>query len=299
MVIGVPRLRIGGSTLPPPAFYTWFGMTIEEVQTKYKMSGIIGRDALGGKRPTNKARMPIYHNRTGTQEPALFDLRARGHSLPPPIRDDGSDVDDRMSIPPADEPRDIDEFLSRLYRQFVIDVLGKAPNMKGATNASYMRLTALQRREGTDVTFKNLTLSTIWNHVAYRTATTADWQRAFKWLFPSRGFKTTDTVQNYPSCPYFRTWMEFLENAENSQKLVSDAREALWKLVRTWSWIPDAQQDKMWPTPALKGFTRWPHILKSNGKDLPAPRILLKNDAQPTFTLTGGDDEDDGNEDED
>ena len=283
----VPRLCIGGTALTEPAFKFWFeGMTLDQVQAMYQKSGIISRHALAGKRPTNKGRMPTYINLTGAPEPTLFDLQSQGHTLPAPTQDDGSDIEDRSSPPPAEESPTIDTFLSQLWRQFVIDLTGKAPNPRGIANPSYLKLTAVQRREGKEDIYKNLTLSDVFTDVSYRNASSADWQRAFKWLFPEPGFRTTTAVQNYPSSPYFATWMTFIEDPENLA-LISAARSEIWKRVRGWSWIPDAQQDKMWPTSFKLGFTRWP---SSSGRVPPAPRILLRSHTVPVF-IEGNEDE--------
>jgi hypothetical protein len=191
----VPHLRIGGTVLTEPAFKFWFeGMTLDQVQAMYQKSSVIPRNTLAGKRPTNKAKMPTYINFTGTPEPPLFDLESLGHTLPPPTQDDGSDIDDRETPPPADEHPTIDTFLSQLWRQFVIDLTGKAPNPQGITNPSYLKLTTVQRREGKEDIYKNLTLSDVFTDIAYRNASSADSKRAFKWLFPEPGYKTTSAV---------------------------------------------------------------------------------------------------------
>ena len=279
----VPRLRIGGTALTEPAFKFWFeGMTLDQVQAMYQKSGVIPRAALAGKRPTNKARMSQYVNLTGAPEPTLFDLQSQGHTLPAPTQDDGSDIDDRSSPPPAEESPTIDTFLSQLWRQFIVDLTGKAPNPRGITNPSYLKLTAVQRREGKEDIYKNLTLSDVFTDVSYKNASSADWQRAFKWLFPEPGYKTTTAVQNYSSSPYFTTWMRFIEDPDNSA-LISASRSEIWNRVRKWSWVPDAQQDKMWPTSAVSGFTRWPSSSGRGGKDRAAPRILLKSHTVPIF----------------
>ena len=289
-----PRLRIGGTLLTEPAFKFWFeGMTLDEVQAMYQKSGVIPRDALAGKRPTNKARMPTYVNFTGAPEPALFDLQSQGHTLPPPMQDDGSDVDDGSPPPPADEIPTIDTFLSQLWRQFIIDLTGKAPNPRGITKPSYLKLTAVQRREGKEDIYKNLTLSEVFTNVTYKNASATDWQRAFKWLFPEPGYKTTNAVQNYPSSPYFMQWMTFIEDPNNST-VISASRVAIWKRLRQWSWIPDAQQDKMWPTSTASGFTCWPSSSGRGGKDRAAPRILLKTHGVPVFPEVGDGDYDEG-----
>lgn len=279
----VPRLHIGGTILSESAFKFWFdGMTIEQVEAMYQKSGIIPISALAGRRPTNKGRMPIYTNSTGVPEPTLFDLQSQGHMLPPPAQDNGSDIEVRSSPEPDGEPATIDTFLTQLWNQFIIDVIFKAPNPQGNTNPSYLKLTAAQRRDGKDDIFKNLTLSDLFTDVAYRNGSKDDWKRAFKWLFPQPGFKTTNAIQNYPSCPYYKTWTTFIENSHDSD-VVMASRQEIWKRVKTLSWIPDAQQDKMWPTKAASGFTRWPSSTGSSGKDRAAPRILLKGNAVPVF----------------
>jgi hypothetical protein len=196
----VPRLRYGGRLLPPPAFKFWFGVTREEVLIKYMKTGIVDKKAAAMTRPaTNKRRIPTYVNLSDAPEPNLFNLEAQGHSLPSPVIDDGSDVDDR---PPTPEPPTVDGFLSTLFRQFMIDLTMKSPNPRGITNPSYMKLTNEERQKLREDIYQSLVLSDTFTAVAYRNASAADWERAFKWLFPMPGYKTTDGVQNYPGCPY-------------------------------------------------------------------------------------------------
>lgn len=281
MLGDAPRLRVGGPILSPPAFKFWFhGLSIEEVTAKYQTTGIIDRKALAIKRPGNKGRMPLYVNWTGVPEPQLFNLAAKGHTLPPSA-DDGSDMDDQSSSRSASPAPTIDSFLSDLWRQFVIDLTGKSPNPRGATNPAYVKLTGVQRREAKEDIYKNPTLSDVFHAVAYRSASREDWMRAFKWLFPKPGHKTTTATQNYPTCPYFRTWMSFIDDPKHDEVLIKDVRQEIWKRLREWSWIPDAQQDKMWPTGSLAAFTRWP---QPNGPiNRPAPRILLREGMTPLF----------------
>jgi hypothetical protein len=278
MVGAVPRLRAGGPVLPSNAFKYWFGgMTIEEVSLKYRTTGIIDKTALVGRRAkTNKAKMSLYINLTGEPEPELFNMGAQGYILPPPTYDDGSDLEDRESPSP---PQTLDAFLSQLWRQFCSDVMNKSPNQRGSTNPSYLKATPVQRQEGKEDIYKNLVLSDVFTHVHYRNGSPADWERAFKWLFPQPGQMTTNDVQNYPSCPYFKMWMEFVAEPNNGPEFLVDVRRRLWDRLRNWEWIPDAQQDKMWPTKALRGFTRWPPVGKA------APRILLKERRTPVFRL--------------
>jgi len=284
MMIGdVPRLRIGGPVLPPPAFKFWFdGMSLPEIILKYQKSGIIDKAALVGKRITaNKMKMVPYINTTGAPEPQLFNLAGRGHHLPPPSLDDGSDIDDARSDSP---PPSLDDFLSQLWRQFVVDLTIKSPNPRGSTRRSYLKLTEVERRQGRDDIYKSSSLSHIFTDVAYRSASVADRKRAFKWLFPERGTLTSSSVQT-TKCPYFRTWMDFANDSNHSTQFVKDVRSEIWSRLNEWSWIPDVQQDKMWPTKSLDAFTRWPNSTRTHGPIAPAPRILLKQGVIPLFIV--------------
>lgn len=285
MVGDVPRLRIGGPVLPVPAFKYWFGgKTYEEICNEYRTTGVIPREALAQTRVvTNRGRMPLYTNPREEPDEDLFSLGASGHTLPPAHNDDGSDIEERDTPPPSEAAPTIDNFLTTLYRQFVIDVLGKSPVMKGNTNPSYVKLSTVERRSGKDDPFRNLTLSDIFVAVSFKRASTDEWKRAFYWFFPPPGFKTTTRIQNYLACPYFKTWLQFLEDAGDNTALIENARDSLWKVVKEWSWIPHAQQDKMWVTSTTyPGFTRWPSLQK------PAPRILLRERADPSFVTQGG-----------
>ena len=279
-----PRLRVGGPVLSPPAFKFWFnGLSIEEITAKYQTTGIVDRTALAHKRPSNKGKMPLYVNGTGAPEPDLFNLSAHGHTLPPPAGD-GSDMDDNSSSRSASPTTPtIDTFLSKLWRQFVMDLTRKSPNPRGATNPAYLKLTDIQRQQGKEDIYKNPVLSDVFNGVAYRSGSRDDWERAFKWLFPLPGHKTTNATQNYPTCPYYNSWLAFIGNPNHNETLIKDARQAIWKRLRKWSWIPDAQQDKMWPTTSISGFTRWPPSKRTTGRKEAAPRVLLRHGEMAIF----------------
>ncbi|GLB39488.1 hypothetical protein LshimejAT787_0606500 [Lyophyllum shimeji] len=146
MIRDVPRFRYSGRNLCAPAFKYWFdGMSLEEVKAKYIYSGIVDKDAVARTRfTTNKKKIPSYVNWTGALEPDLFDLGAQGNTTIPPEVDDGSDLED-MSPPPADSNPTANDFLSRVWRQFVVDVKAKSPNPRGNTNPSYLKLTTAER----------------------------------------------------------------------------------------------------------------------------------------------------------
>jgi hypothetical protein len=279
-----PRLRVGGRDLSDPAFKFWFKGTIEQVTAKYQLGGLIEKDV---KRPSNKGNVPLYINWTGAPEPELFDLAAKGHTLPPPA-EDGSDVEERSdaSRSPSPSPT-IDGFLSQLWRQFLCDITFKSPIPRNPANPPHLKLTKVQRAQGREDIYQNLVLSEVFNCVAYKRGTRDDWQRAFKWLFPERGQLVSKKAQNYPSCRYYKKWLEFINNPNHDDALIRDTRRAVWNRLRKWRWIPDAHQDRMWSTSAFPGFTRWPPLSSpssgSGKEDDAAPRILLKEGKVPRF----------------
>src|SRR6185369_16297750 len=96
-------------------------------------------------------------------------------------------------------------------------------------------------------------------------------------------FKTTKATQNYPDMRYFKTWLAFIENPGNAPS-IQVTRAVLWKRVRTWKWIPDSQQDKVWPTKVQRSFSYW-SSREGYRPDRPtaAPRILLQERVKPVF----------------
>ncbi|KAF8057086.1 hypothetical protein FPV67DRAFT_1430835 [Lyophyllum atratum] len=290
MMLGqTPRLRYGGPVLSGVAFRALFKMTPLEVDRKYNISGIVGRELIVRARSTtSKSKMVAYANFTGAPQPNLFNLTAGGHTLPPPSFDDGSDVEDRSSPAPEDQPADLDAFVSDVYRQFLVDIAVKSPNPKGISNPSYLKLDTQQRRAAREDIYSNLLLSDVWRCVAYRHGSSDDWSRAFKWLFPMRGVETREDNQ-YAKCPYYIKWLKFVNNNEVTSATVNTTRNEIWKRIRRWEWMPDAQQDKIWPTRFLPKFTRQPPAATRVGAK-PAPRILLKTGAMPEFIVEDGSD---------
>ena len=77
----------------------------------------------------------------------LFHLRVRGVELLPPAREEGSDSD--MEVDPDKEEGDrneinIDEQLTKLWHQFILDVTEKVPNRKRADEDGYCVLSAME-----------------------------------------------------------------------------------------------------------------------------------------------------------
>jgi len=59
---------------------------------------------------------PIYFNFAAEPEPTLFNLAAKGHTLPPPPEDGGSDIESEPDTDP--DANDIDSAVTQMWRQF-------------------------------------------------------------------------------------------------------------------------------------------------------------------------------------
>ncbi|KAF9443967.1 hypothetical protein P691DRAFT_631072, partial [Macrolepiota fuliginosa MF-IS2] len=157
-LVNIPRMRYGGPILTGDAFKYWFdGLhNIDQLKAKYLQSGIIDKSVIAVERSTtSKRKPPLYINMSGREEQKLFNLGALGHTLPSPVLDNDSDLEDRPSPPPDNDSRDLDTMLSALWRQFVSDLTSKSPNPHGRTNPSYLKLTDVQRQSGSEDPYQN------------------------------------------------------------------------------------------------------------------------------------------------
>jgi len=118
--------------------------------------------------------MPIYVN-----EEVLFHLSAVGHLLTSINHDTGSDLEDNNPLPPEQDTRNIDMFLTNLFRQMVIDIKCKTPNPKGMAILSYSRLNQDDRNSPDEAPFQTLQLDIVFTAVWYTRAGYERWQMAF------------------------------------------------------------------------------------------------------------------------
>jgi hypothetical protein len=272
--VNVPRMRAGGPFISVPAFRFFFGTSQQEIVHKYYKVGIIPREVIAERRVvTNKTRRTIsYVAPSDVPEPNLFSLAAGGHKLPPPPVDDGSDIEtdedgDRTT-------GDIDIEISKMWRQFLIDMALKTPNRQGATLQSYLTVSKKDRLLVGEALYKNPKLSDMWSACQYKVASKTDWTRAFDHLFPPFLHRTSKNVQNYTQCIYYIKWAEIRGTADEST--VNAIRKQLQKKFSKLIWVPHAGQDKMWTTSrTASGFTRLPP--DTTGA---APRILIRMEPQ-------------------
>jgi hypothetical protein len=271
--VEVPRMRAGGPFLTPPAFRYFFKDSITEIKYKYSRTRIVPREVIQRERMvSNKAkRTATYVSQygEGEPEPIVFDLASKGYKLPEPVVDSGSDLEDNDDMD-VDETGDIDVEVSKMWRQFLVDMALKTPNRAGAANASYFKLSGDERLSVGEDVYKNPNLSETWRACQYKVGSREEWERAFGHLFPAREQRTAQTVQNYTQCKYFLQWKKLC--AEGEAVVVDAIRKQLWQRVWQFAWIPHACQDKMWPTTSLARFTRLPPDTRG-----PAPRMLVKS----------------------
>lgn len=282
-IVFLREIRIGDGTVVPrfqdrsvemitsKTFRYVFGVDREDVDHTYFRGQLVV--------PSNPLRVGNKTHRTATryveevEAPRLFNLSDRGYQLPPPIRDNGSDVED--DEPEADdEALDIDTKLTTLWRQFLVDLTAKAPNRKGANQGSYCRLTKPQRDRVNDATYQNLRLREYFFHCQFKTGTKGDWDEAFNKYWPEKGKVLVGNPQNLPSMRYYLDWSRWLTEIQDDQAhIITVMRKDLKKLFITLKWIPHITSDRVWYTKEDTGssFQRFPDSEIKNG-----PRILIR-----------------------
>ena len=168
-----------------------------------------------------------------------------------------------------DSDDDVDSKLSRLWRQFLVDLTAKAPNPKNADSPSYCKLNAEERSKVDDKVYRNKKLSDYWVDCQWKVATEQDWTLNFNRLWPDKNHIIHENAQNYRSATYYLQWTELTSSSD--QDTVSAMREEIRGRFDLLYWLPHAQTDRIWHTKFLKGFTR------SNDVDTskPAPRVLI------------------------
>jgi hypothetical protein len=207
-----------------------------------------------------------------------FSLEHTGHELPPPIRDDGSDI----SMDSDDDDDDplaggLDAELERVWRQFLIDLLKVSPNRQRARHGSYLLIPRDDLVNTTIAIYQNVNLGEIFDDVQWIIATKAQWKRTFDHLWPPKGIMKDGTVQNYGKTGYYPLWE--LMTSRMSTKTCKAARRAIRDLYNSLEWVPNAGSERIWATKPLPGA-----FMKSSGasRTSAAPQVLMQTKA-PTW----------------
>lgn len=289
-IVFLREIRIGDGTvvprfldrkvamITPKTFHYIFGIDREDVDMEYFKGHLVVPS--NPHRVANKTRRTARRFVEEVEVPRIFNLSQRGYQLPPPLRDEGSDVEEDEDEPvPVDEDLDIDARLTALWRQFLVDLTAKAPNRRGANESSYCRLSKPQRDRVNDATYQNLRLRDYFCHCQFRTATKKDWDNAFDKYWPEKGKEILiGSVQNLPSMSYYLRWSKWLTDINDEDNATITAmRKELQKKFNNLKWIPNIQSDRVWATKADKGslFKRFPDSDTDSG-----PRILIRRGEQ-------------------
>jgi hypothetical protein len=273
-LVQVPRMRVGGPCLSPKVFKHLFGKSEDAIGHQYNRVGILSREEYLERRVANRSmRTATYIPEPGTPPPVLFRLQELHFKLPPPIVDGGSDVEDEEET--GGQAFNIDEEITQLYRQFLIDVMQKVPSPKGMDKTPYCILDLTARLRATEDVYNNPRLPELWNACQYKRADETLYKMAFEHLFPPQGHLTSPKVQNYLQSQYYRKWKDIC--ARYDPLLVQTIRHDIRRRVFRLAWIPHACQDRIWATKHLNGFKQYP---PTADMDDSAPRILIRKNPE-------------------
>ena len=268
----IPVPRFGKSdllqyrALSEKAWRHFFGKAREEINEQFFIPSVV--------RTANQARIRNKVKRTAhrqnSEEAILFDLTSKGYKLPDASVDEGSDQE--MADPRnqgADADDNVDSKLSKLWRQFLVDLTAKSPNPKNANSPSYCKLTPEQRLTVDNNVHQNKKLSDYWVDCQWKVATQSEWTLIFNRLWPDKGNVLFGSVQNYPSTTYYIDWTRL--TSESDYQTVTAMREEIREMFDSLFWLPHAQTDRIWHTKVIPGFKRSSGVEGSK----PAPRVLI------------------------
>jgi len=221
-------------------------------------------------RVKNKARRTTAYL-PADNEQQLFDLGPRGYELIAQPVDVVSDNEDRADDDSNGLPKDIDKELTRLWRQFLLDLTEKAPNMGSAGKPSYCVLDPAHRLQVNEATYQDKCLSNYFVRCQWKIGTEQEFRNAFNNLWPEKG-KAKYNAQNYKNCRYYVEWGRFLDSVRDKET-AANVRRALRKRFNRLFWIPHAQTDKIWWT---KFDKTKPYLYHQTGNPQACPRVLVR-----------------------
>jgi hypothetical protein len=248
----VPRLRVGRSA-SDYTFKILLQMSAKEIAQLLSPPGILHhRDIPATRIPTVKRTTASYVSAQEHDEP-LFTLGQAGYRLPSPVRDDGSDMDDD-DIFEDQHPQNLDQKLTTIWYQFLLDIMAKRPNPKGVMNPSYCIIEDCSQVKADF--YQNRKLSDVWRCCQYRLAGADLWSSAFSHLWPPKGHVLQPLAQNYKTCRYYTSWKRLISDLD--ARTVKEVRKAMKAKFDTLYWIPAATAGKMWNTKPEKDFVSFP-----------------------------------------
>lgn len=178
-----------------------------------------------------------------------FGLTARGVEF----RRNGGISGPDAEVDSDDEDGDndtMDQRVSKLWLQMLDDVLvGKGPNPRRHTQASYGSLSATDRHEVSEEMFKCFRLP--FSVARYREASPSHWTLMFTRFFPEPGTTLPHAMQHFPACRYFQDYRAMISQMEkNDVKILRRALRQRWDGLY---WMPYTGVDRMWVTRNVVG----------------------------------------------
>jgi hypothetical protein len=261
---------VSGIVMPSGSLEYFFHLPIASLRDR--ITGAAPEGAAETCRSNNKTRRTTsYLPLTEEPEPNLFELVHRGFVAPVVEEEDVDHNPD--GYPLCYEPTsDIDSIVTAIYRRFVVDVIQRSPNPKGAHKPSYCTIAVVDRASVQETVFKNPVLSDIFMACSYKIASESQWDTVFDNFWPDKSYAPPlRKTQNYSQCEYHSSWINFIQDLDN--RTVEGIRAQIKVKFSDYFWIPHAQTDRIWSTKVTSGFTR----LGAAGDECKAaPRLLVR-----------------------
>lgn len=122
-----------------------------------------------------------------------------------------ADDDDDNVTSPENTLLPIDNEITELWRQFLLNITSKSPNPKFSTSPSYCKLSAAEHAKVTEATYQNHNLAIYFNDCQWKVSSTKEWEEIFNCLWLKKNYGKVGKVQNYSSMVYYPKWLLVLE----------------------------------------------------------------------------------------
>lgn len=140
---------------------------------------------------------------------------------------------------------DIYEVLNNIFLQLCHDIIAKSPNRRAGS--VYTTLTPAERNVVPPEMFQQTTLPFECAHVVAVTEST--FTLIINHLLPSQGHITKPNARGFPSCLYYKSWIDLLNrlDADDAYLVVHHAR----RVLKGWSWLPFSEAGAMWVSKSM------------------------------------------------
>jgi hypothetical protein len=180
--------------------------------------------------------------------------------------------EDHMDQDEHEQEETIDDVVKRIWRQFPYDLFENAPNHRSNRQGSHLLLSEEDRREATIEVFRNTDLSRLFSRVVVKIVRPDKWEGLeFKRYFPGKGFIPPTRFQNFHRMRYFQEWNTLMDGLSVDEAQV--VRGSIWKIFKTFKWLPLTDTDRLWNTKRVKPTNEWIHLPHDDNK--PVVRIGL------------------------